>query len=142
MKKLTVSIGNLGSVTAGDYVDYAQGEPLRIESNAPVGCSVCVHTELGDGLLHSRDAAGVLNAVSTDIYKLIAKRFVFHHPNGEPVSATGRLGGDGKTLEQRVADLEERLTTKQQEASLCHEIENKIYSVSVNTKCTISYQQD
>lgn len=146
MKKLTVSIGSLGSATAGDYVDfniwqgkrllvsdriegrhtgtfyreydvdYIQGEPLRIESNAPAGCSVCVHAGPSDELFHSRDAAGVLNAVSTDICKLIAKRFVFHHPNGEPVSATGFLGGDDKTLEQRVADLETQLVDTSQAA--------------------------
>lgn len=174
MKKLTVSIGNLGSAAAGDYVDfniwqgkrllvsdriegrhtgtfyreydvgYTRSEPLRIESNAPAGCAVCVHMVRCDELFHSFNAAGMVDAASTDTdtYKLIAKRFEFYHPNGEPVSATGCPGRDGKTLEQRVTDLEERLATKQQEASLCHEIENKVCSVSVNTKCTISYQQD
>lgn len=75
MKKLTVSIGSLGSAAAGDYVsfniwqgkrlllsdqiagkhsgtfhreydvDYILGEPLRIKSNAPAGCSVGVNVD-------------------------------------------------------------------------------------------------
>lgn len=158
MKKLTVSIGSLGSAAAGDYVsfniwqgkrllvsdkiagkhsgtfhreydvDYTQGEPLRIESNAPAGCSVCVHAEPGDGLLHSCDAAGVPDAVSTNIYKLIAKRFVFHYPNGEPVSVVGVFGKNNKTLEQRVAELEKRLTEEQEVASLQDRISEVIRS--------------
>lgn len=93
MKKLTVSIGNLGSATAGDYVDfniwqgkrlllsdkiagrhtgtfyreydadYIQGEPLRIESNAPAGCSVGVNVASSDDAVSDTKPSAVFNGV-------------------------------------------------------------------------------
>ncbi|EMG9191499.1 hypothetical protein ISO73_18775 [Morganella morganii subsp. morganii] len=93
MKKLTVSIGSLGSAAAGDYVsfniwqgkrllvsdkiagkhsgtfhreydvDYTQGEPLRIESNTPAGCSVGVNVTPSDDVVADTDASAVFNGV-------------------------------------------------------------------------------
>lgn len=129
MKKLTVSIGNLGSATAGDYVDfniwqgkrlllsdkiagrhtgtfyreydvdYIQGEPLRIESNAPAGCSVGVNVALSD------DAVADINAS--------AEKIVIHKQNGDVACVMGPLVTDTKTLEQRVDKLTKRLIALQ-----------------------------
>ncbi|MCU6352521.1 phage tail tip fiber protein [Morganella morganii] len=93
MKKLTVSIGNLGSAADGDYVsfniwqgkrlllsdqiagkhsgtfhreydvDYIQGEPLRIESNAPAGCSVGVNVASSDDAVADTKPSAVFNGV-------------------------------------------------------------------------------
>lgn len=102
MKKLTVSIGSLGSAAAGDYVsfniwqgkrllvsdkiagkhsgtfhreydvDYTQGEPLRIESNAPAGCSVGVNAAPSDDAVADTNASaafkGVLNLKGNQVF--------------------------------------------------------------------------
>lgn len=124
MKKLTVSIGSLGSATAGDYVDfniwqgkrlllsdkiagrhtgtfyreydvdYIQGEPLRIESNAPAGCSV------GVSVTSSEDAVADINAS--------AGKIVIHKQNGDVACIMGPLVTENKTIEQRVAELEKQ----------------------------------
>ena len=125
MKKLTVSIGSLGSAAAGDYVsfniwqgkrllvsdkiagkhsgtfhreydvDYTQGEPLRIESNAPAGCSVGVNVAPSD------DAVAYINTS--------AGKIVIHKQNGDVACVMGPLVTENKTIEQRVADLEKQL---------------------------------
>ncbi|WP_368894870.1 hypothetical protein, partial [Morganella morganii] len=44
-------------------VDYTQGEPLRIESNAPAGCSVGVNVTPSDDVVADTDASAVFNGV-------------------------------------------------------------------------------
>ena len=202
MKKLTVSIGNLGSATAGDYVDfniwqgkrlllsdkiagrhtgtfyreydvdYIQGEPLRIESNAPAGCSVGVNVAPSDDVVADTNASAVFNGVlsikdnqifmretfidtawlrsATPDNKVQSENYVpgkfgflidystgkaefnvkigIHKQNGDVACVMGPLVTENKTIEQRVADLEERLTTEQGMASLRDQINEFIRS--------------
>lgn len=151
MKKLTVSIGSLGSAAAGDYVsfniwqgkrllvsdkiagkhsgtfhreydvDYTQGEPLRIESNAPAGCSVGVNVASSDDAVADTNASAVFNDVLSIKGNQIFMREVF-------ISKSHLDDVMPKTLEQRVAVLEKRLTAEQEVASLQDRISEVIRS--------------
>lgn len=133
MKKLTVSIGSLGSAAAGDYVsfniwqgkrlllsdqiagkhsgtfhreydvDYIPGEPLRIKSNAPAGCSVGVNVD------SSNDVVTMTGVFSGKI--------IMSKQNGDVACVMGPLVTKHKTIEQRVADLEKQLAETSQAAN-------------------------
>nr|DAZ72369.1 MAG TPA: Maltoporin periplasmic N-terminal extension [Caudoviricetes sp.] len=145
MKKLTVSIGSLGSAAAGDYVsfniwqgkrlllsdqiagkhsgtfhreydvDYIQGEPLRIESNAPAGCSVGVNVAPSDDAVADTKPSAVFNGVLSIKDNQIFMREAF-------ISKSYLDDVMPKTLEQRVADLEKQLANTSQAAGAKIEI--------------------
>ncbi|WP_413495693.1 hypothetical protein [Morganella psychrotolerans] len=166
MRKITVSTGNLGNAGAADYVsfniwqgkhlllsdqmtgkhsgvfhreydvDYIQGEPLRIESNAPEGCSVGVSAELSDAEMTDTNDFAVFNsAVFKGILDIkgnqIFMREVF-------IDKAWLDGVTPKTTEQRISDLEKQLADMMKSTSCGIGDKKDAYSVLVSVEAELS----